>query len=158
MSTTKALSDALKQWAEVFIHRSMHDLIRFIKETDLSMGQYATLVWLYHHQNCGVTDVGSHLSVTSAAASQLVDKLVHLGLVERAEAAHDRRMKHLTLTPKGRALVERSLEARLSWTEAMVAGLPPERHEPLRRALLELVAAAERLPEMHGDGGLAHER
>ncbi len=142
MSATKQLSLALRDWSEVLITRSMHDLMRFVRDAGLTMAQFSTLMRLYHSHHCGVSDVGTQLGVSNAAASQLVDKLVQHGLLERAEAAHDRRMKDLTLTAQGRALVERSLEARLGWADAVAEALSPDRREAVRQALLHLVEAA----------------
>src|SRR5574337_736426 len=99
----------LREWAEVFMNRSMRDSIRVWKDSGLSMPYITTLMRLHYHCAWGISDVGHHLSVTNAAASQMADKLVQQGLVERTEDPNDRRAKQLTLTPKGRALVQKSL-------------------------------------------------
>ena len=56
MSTTKQLNAALRTWAEVFMARSMHEWIRFVKGSGLSMPQFSTLMRLHHHGVCGVSD------------------------------------------------------------------------------------------------------
>ena len=147
MSSTKQFHDAMREWVEVFMSRSMHDLSRFIKQADLNMAQYATLMRLYHHQNCGVSEVGAQLGITNAAASQLVEKLVQNGLVERSESAEDRRVRHLALTRQGRALVSSSLEARLGWTRALAESLPPQRREAIVQAIADLIEAAHGLEQ-----------
>jgi DNA-binding MarR family transcriptional regulator len=135
----------MRQWVEVFMRRSMRDLHHFLKDSDLNMGQYSTLMRLYHEAQCGVTDVGSQLGITNAAASQLVDKLVQQGLVGRTESEHDRRVKLLSLTAAGRALVEASLHARLNWTEPLGQTLTPERRAAVIAAMQAMVEAAQRL-------------
>lgn len=145
MTSDQDVHAALSEWIKVFMTRSMRDLHLFLRSADLSMGQYGTLIRLYHHHErpCGVGDVGSHLGITNAAASQLVDKLVQQGLLERTEDPDDRRSKRLALTPGGKALVEASLDARLAWTKDLVANLSPDRREAIRVALLNLVEVAE---------------
>ena len=133
MSTSKHFHSVMREWVELFMARSMHDLTRFIKQADLNMAQYSTLMRLHHLDHCGVSDVGEKLGITNAAASQLVDKLVQAGLVARTEAAHDRRVRQLALTDQGRALVNSSLDARLSWTRALADGLPPARRQASSR-------------------------
>ena len=85
--------------------------------------------------------------ITIPAASQLVEKLVQEGLVERTEAVHDRRRKHLALTADGRALVRASMDARLNWTRELGAGLSPERRATITQALADLIAAANQMDQ-----------
>ena len=137
----------MREWVELFMARSMHDLTRFIKQADLNMAQYSTLMRLHHLDHCGVSDIGEKLGITNAAASQLVDKLVQAGLVARTEAAHDRRVRELALTDQGRALVKSSLEARLSWTRGLGESLPPDRRDAIIQALSEMIEAGQRLEQ-----------
>ena len=85
------------------------------------------------------------MSVTNAAASQMVDRLVQLGYLERAEDVNDRRMKQLTLTSKGRALIVKSLEARRRWLEDLVTALTPDQQAEIAEALALLTQAAREL-------------
>jgi DNA-binding MarR family transcriptional regulator len=146
-SPADRLPASLRQLIQVFMTRSMHDVLRFVKAQDINMAQYTTLMRLHHHGQCGVGEVGSHLGITTAAASQLVDRLVELGYVDRAEDPDDRRVKRLTLTRRGRAFVDHSLQARLAWIEDLVPRLPSERQADILQCLDDLVTAAQALPE-----------
>ena len=53
----------------------------------------------------------------------MVDRLVQQGLLERVESPADRRMKQLTLTARGHALVEKANEARHAWTATLAPAL-----------------------------------
>ena len=70
---------------------------------------------LYHGSKSGVSEIGEQLGITNAAASQSIDRLVNLGLIERTEDPMDRAAKQLVLTRKGQALVERASKARCQW-------------------------------------------
>jgi DNA-binding MarR family transcriptional regulator len=72
-------SQTLRGWMDTFIHRSMHDSARFIKASGFSMPQFFLLMHLYRHEKCGISDLSEHMDVTTAATSQLVDKLVQAG-------------------------------------------------------------------------------
>ncbi len=141
--STEAFNAVLRQWVDLFMTRSHHDLMRYLKTADLSMAQFGTLMRLFRDDHCGVSEIANQMSVSNAAASQLVDKLVHQGLVQRTEDAEDRRAKRLNLTAKGRRLLERSLEARLTWTHDLVAHLSPERQAAVVTALRNLIEASE---------------
>lgn len=145
MSTNQQLSTALREWAELFMRRSMRDFIQFIKVTGLSTTQLNTLMRLYHHGACPVSNIGDHLGITNAATSQMAQRLVEQGLLARSEDPTDRRVKQLTLTAEGRALINQGIEARRRWLEDLTLALPPEQQANILTALVDLTDAARRL-------------
>jgi len=147
MSSTKQFESVMRAWMEVFMSRSNEQFARFLKNKELNYAQYGVLMRLYHHGDCAVTDLGRQFGVRPSAGSQLVDRMVKNGLVERTESVHDRRMKELALTPEGRALVRASMDARLDWAHELGATLPPERRDTIVQALAELIAAAQKLDQ-----------
>jgi DNA-binding MarR family transcriptional regulator len=147
MSPTKVLSDVIREWAEVFMHRSMRDFRRFMDETGLSFSQINILMRLLHEGSAGISEIGERLGVTNAAASQAVERLVQMGLVERTEDPQDRRAKQLALTPQGRAMIEKGIEARSQWVEQLTDALTPEQQDMIISALTLLTAAARTTKE-----------
>ena len=142
MSPTIVFTEVIREWSEVFMQRSMRDFKRFMDETDLSFSQVNILMRLLHSGNTGVSEIGEQLGVTNAAASQAVDRLVQLGLIERTEDPEDRRAKRLALTPKGRKLIEKGIEARSQWVEGLTDALTPEQQSMIISALTLLTEAA----------------
>jgi len=143
MSPEQTLNEVLQEWSEVFMHRSMRDFKRFMDESGLSASQANALMRLYHEGACGVSDIGIQLGFTNAAASQMVERLVQMGLVERSEQPTDRRVKQLSLTANGRALVERGISARRAWMETLTVKLAPEQQAMVAQALVLLTEAAK---------------
>ena len=135
----------LHNWVEVFMQRSMRDFVQFSKDSGLSMSQLSTLFRIYHSRACGVSSIGDHLGVTNAAASQMVDRLVQLGFLERSENPLDRRVKHLSLTEKGRSVVDDSLAARRRWMAQLTEALTPQDQVAIIAALTILTQAAIRI-------------
>ena len=135
----------LHNWVEVFMQRSMRDFVQYSKDSGLSMSQLSTLFRIYHSRACGVSSIGDHLGVTNAAASQMVDRLVQLGFLERSENPLDRRMRHLSLTEKGRSVVEDSLAARRGWMAQLTDALSPQDQSAIIAALTILTQAAIRI-------------
>ena len=146
MNETRETAKVIRSWLEVFMTRSMHDMWRFARKTGISLAQFGLLRRLYHQGACEVHEVGHHFDVTPAAASQLVDKLVQAGLVARTENPDDRRTRQVGLTPKGRALVDRSAEESYRWIEDLVADLSPEDRAAAQASLGTLIEASARLP------------
>ena len=136
------LTSVLRTWSEVFMRRSMHEFMSFSRRSGLSMSQINVLFRLHYHGQCGVSDLGEHLGVSNAAASQMVDRLVGMELLQRSEDPNDRRVKHLALTPKGETLVLESIEARLRWMEELTTTLTLEQQEAINAALTTLTQTA----------------
>ncbi len=147
MLPTIVFTDVIREWSEVFMQRSMHDFRKFMEETGLSFSQINILMRLLHGGNTGVSEVGIQLGVTNAAASQAVDRLVQLGLIERTEDPEDRRAKKLALTTKGRTLIEKGIEVRSRWVEGITDALTPEQQGMIISALTLLTTAARATKE-----------
>jgi DNA-binding MarR family transcriptional regulator len=145
MHTPNRFDDVLRQWSEVFMGRSMRELSAFMRNSGLSMPQVSLLSRLYYQGQCGVTDIADHLAVTSPAASQLVDRLVQQGLLERNEDPNDRRAKQIALSPAGRQLIQDGIEARVRWTAELTTVLSPEDQAVIVTALDALTSAAIKL-------------
>lgn len=115
MQQDSLLPTVLEEWLAVFLHRSLRDFLRFARQNNLSMSQVSVLMHLYYRGSDSILAVRRDLFGTRAAVSQLVEKLVQAGWVERSEAKDDRRVKVLHLTGQGTALVQESIAARQKW-------------------------------------------
>jgi DNA-binding MarR family transcriptional regulator len=144
MDNSTPLVQIIRQWMDVFMHRSMSDWSRYVKSTGLSMPQFNILMQLHYRGSCGLSDVSERMDISNAAASQLVERLVVGGLVERTEDTHDRRAKQITLSPKGQELIASSIEERMRWVEELALTLSPEEQREVGQALLTLIEAAGR--------------
>lgn len=141
MTDSSALPlDIIRQAIDQVTHRSFHEHLRFVKASGLSMPQFNILMQLHYQRACGVSDIGARMDITAAAASQLAEKLVQAGLLERAEDPADRRVKQLRLTAAGRDLVEAALSARYRWVDELIENLQPAEREQLAEAMQILIA------------------
>jgi DNA-binding MarR family transcriptional regulator len=144
MSSPKQFSDVLQEWAGVFMRRSMEDFRRFMDASGLSSTQIQILMRLHFGGSCDVTEIGNHLGITNAAASQTIERLVQMGLLTRAEDPLDRRVKRIAPTPKGHSLVEEGIEARRRWLEGLTQALSTQEQEMIAEALKALTEAAHK--------------
>jgi DNA-binding MarR family transcriptional regulator len=147
MEPSEELVTSLLKWTEVLMHRSMHNFMLYAKEHGLSMPQIGTLFRIQHKGISGVTDIGSELGVTSAAASQMLDRLVQQGLVARSEDPNDRRGKQIILTDKGNEVVQESIRARQGWMNSLAGRLTPAERERVATALNLLIERANQIED-----------
>ncbi len=137
MSNT--LEECLKTWVEVFMHRSMHTFILYAKESGLSMSQINALFHIQRKGASGVSDIGEDLGVTSAAASQMLERLVQQNLVLRNEDPHDRRLKSIVLTERGQQILRDSIHARQRWLKNLAEAVDPADRPQVQAALQILI-------------------
>ena len=147
MTSPLQLKQFLREWMDVFMHRSMRGWMHFAKSTGLSMPQFSIMMQLHHRGPCGMSEISERFDITAAAASQLTEKLVQGGYIERAEDPNDRRAKSIQLTPKGRGLVETGMTERYRWMDELVSKLSAEDKPKVAEALKVLTEAARQLDE-----------
>ena len=145
MADPSQFSQSLRGWMDTFVHRSMRDSARFVKASGFSMPQFFLLMQVRHRHHCGISDLSEHLEITNAATSQLVDKLVQAGLLERAENPNDRRAKKVALSPKGKQLIEKGIEERYRWVEQLESNLTEAEKDKVNEALMLMVRAVEKI-------------
>ena len=147
MSNDDQLTHTISDWSELFMRQSFHQFKRFMDDSGLSPSQVNTLMRLHHHGVCGVSEVSAHLGVTNAASSQLIERLVQQGLIERTEDPTDRRVRQVMLTEKGRVLVQAGINARGHWMQALTCELSETEQASIKEALQLLIEAAKKLEE-----------
>ena len=109
----------------VFLNKSCNsDLLAAVGETELTLTQ----IKLLHHleiteRQLTLKEAAELVHVSLPAASRTVDDLVRRGFVARHEDACDRRMKRVSLTDTGRAVLIRLGAARLQGLEQFSASL-----------------------------------
>ena len=145
MTKPLQFSKTLRAWMDIFMHRSMRGWSHFAKSTGLSMPQFSILMQLHHKGSCGMSQVSERFDITAAAASQLVEKLVQAGYLERAEDPTDRRAKLLTLSTNGRELINQGTEERYRWMDDLTAYLSVAEREKVSEALTLLTTAVEKM-------------
>ncbi len=145
MTKPVQFTQAIRSWMDVFMHRSMRGWGRYAKSTGLSMPQFSIMMQLHYKGACGMSKVSEGFDITPAAASQLVDKLVQSGLLQRVEDPHDRRAKLLSLTDKGRDLVLQGIQERYRWVDELAGKLSAEERSQISEALNILTSAAQEL-------------
>lgn len=109
----------------------MHALrgeMRRHRAAGLSVPQFRTLGFVGRQAGASLSAAAEHMGLTLPSMSVLVDGLVARKLVARAPDPRDRRRVTLTLTPRGRTLLERTYrEAEARLAERLSALSPGER-------------------------------
>lgn|SRR5574339_498737 len=145
MTSTSHLIQIIRQYMDIAMHYSIRERTHFARATGLSLAQFGILMQLHYRSNCGISDISERFDITNAAASQLVDKLVQTGLIQREEDPDDRRAKRVNLTEKGKAFIQKGLEQRYRWVDQLAARLTSEEREKVGEALAIMTRAAREM-------------
>ena len=147
MTKPTPITQPLRAWMDVFMHRSMRGWNQFAKSTGLSMPQFSILMQLHYKGPCGMSEISERFDVSAAAASQLVDKLVQAGYIERTEDPNDRRAKLLKLSAKGAKLVDDGIQERYRWMDELTSRLSAADQTKISEALSMLTEEARKLDQ-----------
>ena len=147
MTNSQIFNQALTEWVHVFMRRSMQGFTRWMNAVGISRSQVGALMRIYNQGHCPVTSIGNELGITTPAASQLVDRLVQMDLLERSEDLEDRRVKVVTLTVAGREMIQQGFMAKNEWINDLAATFSDKQQAALAASLQIMVEAANQLGE-----------
>jgi DNA-binding MarR family transcriptional regulator len=139
-------SSSLPESLEIVLTPVIHNFMRYMKQQGLSMPQINALMYIFHAGECQVSDIGTLADVSNAAASQLVERLVQQGLVDRREDPGDRRNKRLSLSGKGKELFHESVMENQFLME-IVAKLTPEERQVVHNAFMLLAQTGRQIAD-----------
>lgn len=129
---------------EIFMQRSLRGIMGSMKQDGLSMPQIYTLMYLYHEGEVHISEIAVLMDVGRAAASQLVERLVQQGLVERVDDKSDRRAKKIRLKPKSLRLIEKGLGVQRQQMGELMGLLSPEQLRTVQKAFRYLIEAMQK--------------
>lgn len=131
--------------------RAMGHLRGALDETmDLTYNQYKALLSLSDMGPCTLNALSRELEVASSSASQMVDRLVDMGLVERTPADGDRRSIVLMTSAQGEMLLEKVAEEILQRYQELFRHLGSAEQANLAGAIHTLVRILEKA--IHREG------
>jgi MarR family transcriptional regulator, organic hydroperoxide resistance regulator len=132
-STRPRATPASEAWALMFelLHLSKQRFMAIASEFELSPPQVMALRQLDPDQPKPMSELAIALRCDNSNVTGIVDRLEDRGLVERQPAEHDRRVKMLSITPRG-IEVRAGLSARLAEPPEPLAGLSIEDQRALR--------------------------
>jgi DNA-binding MarR family transcriptional regulator len=138
------LTDELLAFVRTVMRSGQGPFLTVVEELGLSLTQ-AKALWILDGCTGELSSsaLADRLGLSPAATSRAADDLFRRGLLSRHEAEHDRRMKLLGLTAKGRRAVEAMDEARRQGADEWVSSLTPSQRSRASASLaplLELVA------------------
>lgn len=126
----------------------MQDFMQYLHQTGLSRPQIHALLHIFHAGECPISEISTLTGSSAAAASQLVERLVQQGLIQRSEDPNNRRIKKLHLTDRGLKLIDEGVNSNRFLVDLM-ASLPAHQRDTVHTAFGYLAQASHRLQSSH---------
>jgi DNA-binding MarR family transcriptional regulator len=140
------LAASLRRLVDLISHNQGAALL-CMERAGVTLPQVLLLSRLANRPRASISDLGRLTPSSLAATGQMVDRLVQHGLLQRAEDQNDRRRKAVSLSKKGRALLQSLQQARTSDYVGGLAGLSPFLAsglcDLLEKAILEIETSRE---------------
>src|SRR5580704_15181544 len=118
-----------------------------IEETGLGLSDFGVLELLLHHGPLPVNTIGPMVDLTPGSISIAVDRLVAKGLVSRVESSEDRRVRIVTLPPRGQDLIVSAFRKHSLQMKKVFSDLSAEELRSLEVAIKRLGKRAAALIE-----------
>jgi DNA-binding MarR family transcriptional regulator len=141
MSSQKKLIEAIENWANLYMFRSLSEYFMYLSDTHIPMQQAYVLTYIYHNGPRSISTICEHMMVSPAAVSQMVDRLEKQDLVKRVPGQTDGRVRNVMLTEKGEIFVQESIAARQNWVNEVPPDLNMDEMDQIASALQQLSAA-----------------
>jgi DNA-binding MarR family transcriptional regulator len=131
---------------EYVLAHIIQDFMQFMRQSGLSTPQINVLLHIYHSENgeCPLSEIVDRFDSSKPAVSQLVERIVKQGWVERTEDPEDRRNKRLRLTEKSLKMIQNGVTSNHFMMELMKS-LPPKQRETVHAAFGYLAQAGQQL-------------
>jgi DNA-binding MarR family transcriptional regulator len=102
---------------------------------DLTLQQIRVFAFVLARGGTAINKVASALCIKPNVATGIIQRLVDRGLIERREDARDRRIRLLTVTERGMAVVNELTEIIMAKERDLLAGLSDPQLQDLRDLL-----------------------
>jgi len=123
---------------EAFINRVSHPrgrVFAFMAKASVTVPQVILLNFALTNPSGTPSSLAAIMKISLPSASQMIERLVKLGLAQRREDSEDRRRKTVAVTEKGKALLSRLEAVRSAEYAAGTASLSPATRRRLAAVL-----------------------
>ena len=124
-------------------NRVLPQMEALFQDQELTFSQWTTLVALHDGRITTAGDLAHNICHDAGSLTRLIDQMVKRGLVARSRSETDRRVVTLSLTPRGRALVEALAPRVMNFWNGLLVRLHPCRGRYADRSSTRLVMAAD---------------
>ncbi len=137
-SSLMQFSDKMNSILPLFIREMVKRQVNELYRGRITFPQFLILELLYKEKESTMTNIARSMSVTTAAATGIVERLVRDGYVVRINDSKDRRIILIRLTVKGADLVEKIRQQRRIMINDIFGKISEEERQNYLNILLKI--------------------
>jgi len=127
--------ETVENWAKLYFFQSLTEFFNYLKHSELSLLQGYALTYLFFKGPLKISELCEHMMVSLGAASQMVDRLEKLEMVERIADPNDRRVRKVQVLDKGKTFVQENFAFSQTWLSEIPANISPEQEVQITTTL-----------------------
>ena len=151
MTSQTEFLKSVENWSKLYFFQSLTDFFNYLKHTELSLLQAYALTFLFFKGPIKISELCEHMMVSPGAASQLVDRLEKLELVERIADPKDRRVRKVIVLDKGEKFVQENFAFSQSWLSEIPTNITPEEEAQITVVLSILMKSSDKHNQPRGE-------
>ena len=93
MAVVDPFISSLNQRIEILMRRSMRSFMRYAGDSAISISRFVVLFQMVKYRVSGIVHLEDYPGLSSAAVSQLLERIIHQGLILRSEDPNDWRVE-----------------------------------------------------------------
>jgi DNA-binding MarR family transcriptional regulator len=134
------LEESARQLLEVvpLVMQDIRSEMRRRGSLDLSVPQFRVLAFVNRNEGASLWEVARHMGLTPPSTSRLVDNLIERDLMTRADHPDDRRRVRLTVTRRGRTILQKSTDETVSYLAHKLSGVDADSRKVIEKAVAAL--------------------
>jgi DNA-binding MarR family transcriptional regulator len=145
MASQTEFLEMVENWAKHYFFQSLTEFFNYLKQSELSLLQGYALTYLYFKGPLKISELCEHMMVSLGAASQMVDRLEKLEMVERIADPEDRRVRKVKVLEKGKKFVQENFAFSQSWLSEIPTNITTEQE-------IQITATLSILMQSFGEG------
>ncbi|MFB3161813.1 MarR family transcriptional regulator [Neobacillus sp. 179-J 1A1 HS] len=108
----KVIQELIDRYVSVSfeVNKKAEALIKNQIEEDLTIDQHYIIGYIQKSEECTSTELAEAFEVNKSAITAIINRLADRGLIERTRDENDRRVVYLTLSEKGKELIQKTQE------------------------------------------------
>jgi len=139
-----AMKNSVGYLMRICTNRVLPQMETLFQDQELTFSQWTTLVALHDGRITTPGDLAQNICHDAGSLTRLVDQMVERGFVTRGRSETDRRVVTLSLTPRGRSLVEALAPKVMHFWNGLLSGFTHAEIDTLINLLTRLAIVADR--------------
>lgn len=116
-----------------------------LNEYEISPPQFVALQWVGDKEGITIGELSNRMYLAHSTTTDIVDKLENLQLVRRYKSEKDKRLVLVEMEPKGKEIIRKVIDKRISYIRDITAHLDGEQMNMLPELLESVLRESERL-------------